>query len=175
MPRCLVRSALHTCETTLQRREPGGGDPARLAAPDELTAADGDGTGVGSGAEERPAGRATFADLKADAEPPGLDSVFREVGPAAAPAPAGPAGRPLRRRPAGAGAAVPPPRRPASTGEPRRHPLPVRAALVSAFCLARRQEIAGTPVYGLILLAHTIGVQALSGDSTRVSVMVGIL
>jgi len=64
---------------------------------------------------------------------------------------------------------------PASTGGPRRHPLPVRAALVSAFCLARRREIAGTPVYRLILLAHTIGVQALSGDSTRVSVMVGIL
>jgi len=51
----IVRSALHTYETTLQRQCVARLTPAQLAALDALIAADDDGPEAGSGAAERPA------------------------------------------------------------------------------------------------------------------------
>ncbi len=80
----IVHSALHTHETTLQRRVLAGLSPTQLTALDELIAADDDGAdagiGAGIGAAERPsAAQVAFVDLKADPGRPSLDSVFREV------------------------------------------------------------------------------------------------
>ncbi len=178
-----VRSALHTHETALQRRVLAGLSPTHLAALDELIAADDDGAGAGIGAAERPsAARVSFVDLKADAGRPSLDSVFREVAK-------------LQRLralglPADLFAGVSPKlvRRyhsrvaTESTGELRRHPLPVRATLVSAFCLVRLREITDTLADLLIQLVHKIGVRAkkkadkaLFDDFKRVAGKAGIL
>ena len=179
----IVRSALHTYETTLQRESVARLTPAHLAALDALIAADDDGPEAGIAAEERPtAAQVSFVDLKADPGRPSLDSMFREVAK-------------LQRLraldlPSDLFAAVSPKlvrqyrSRVAteSTGELRRHPLPVRATLVSAFCLVRLREITDTLADLLIQLVHKIGVRAekkvdkvLFDDFKRVAGKAGIL
>ncbi len=179
----IVHSALHTHETTVQRRVLAGLSPAQLENLDDLIAADDDGADAGIGAEERPtAAQVSFVDLKADPGRPSLDSVFREVAKL----------QRLRRLglPADLFAGVSPKlvrqyrSRVAteSTSELRRHPLPVRATLVSAFCLVRLREITDTLVDLLIQLVHKIGVRAekkvkkvLFDDVTRVAGKASIL
>ena len=179
----IVHSALHTHETTLQRHVLAALSPTQLVALDELIAADDDGAGAGIGAEERPtAAQVSFVDLKADPGRPSLDSVFREVAKL----------QRLRHLglPADLFAAVSPKlvrqyrSRVAteSTSELRRHPLPVRATLVSAFCLVRLREITDSLIDLLIQLVHKIGVRAekkvnkvLFDDVTRVAGKAGIL
>jgi len=156
----IARSALRTYETNLQRQVLAHLSPAQLAALDALLAADDPETAGVEAHGEPTATPVTFLALKADPGRVGLDSLLHEVAKLqrlcalALPADLFTGVSPKLMRAYYARIAT------ESTHEVRRHPLPVRATLVAAFCHVRQQEITDGLVDLLIQLVRKIGVRA---------------
>jgi TnpA family transposase len=158
----IARSALHTYEMNLQQQVLARLSPAHRAALDALLATEDDPetAGIESHGESTAATPVTFLALKADPGRVGLDSLLREVAKLqrlcalALPDDLFTGVSPKLVRAYYARIAT------ESTHEVRRHPLPVRATLVAAFCHVRQQEIIDGLVDLLIQLVRKIGIKA---------------
>ncbi len=158
----IAHSALRTYEAKLQRQVLARLSPAHRAALDALLATEDDPetAGIESHGESTAATPVTFLALKADPGRVGLDSLLREVAKLqrlcalALPDDLFTGVSPKLVRAYYARIAT------ESTHEVRRHPLPVRATLVAAFCHVRQQEITDGLVDLLIQLVRKIGIKA---------------